>query len=185
MHISFLTRFLITGSSPSNVSSKNIYFALVDNASIIAACLFIPLEKLPIGFAGFNSKSSVSLLNLSQSNFSYIDAYSFAILFIFAPGRKNNSSATRTTFSLILGFSYIGASSIYASPFSGLYIPARTLKNVDFPAPLEPTIPYIQPSLMLQVILSSATKSSKFLLTSLTLIIASPPLFILFLHIPY
>ena len=67
--------------------------------------------------------------------------------------------------------------SIIASPLSALYIPDRTLSNVDFPAPLEPTIPYIQPSAILQVTLSSAVKSSNDLVTPFTSIIFSykPP----------
>ena len=74
-------------------------------------------------------------------------------------------------------FSYTLIPSIIASPLSALYIPDRTLSNVDFPAPLEPTIPYIQPSAILQVTLSSAVKSSNDLVTPFTSIIFSykPP----------
>ena len=72
-HINFLTRLRITGSSPSNVSSKNIYLALVESASIIAACLFIPFEKFDILLDGSSPNVFVSSANLSISKLSYIE----------------------------------------------------------------------------------------------------------------
>ena len=59
--------FLITGSNPSKVSSKNKYFVLQAIAQSNAHCLFIPFEKLEIVFEISSFNNLASFLTNSKS----------------------------------------------------------------------------------------------------------------------
>ena len=81
-HITDFIKPLITGSSPSNVSSKKMYFGLLERARRVAAWRFIPFEKEPsLTFSG-SLKASISSLKRSLSNVGNKREYSLAILVI-------------------------------------------------------------------------------------------------------